>query len=128
MTDRHVKRFVFGRLLPIRGVENVWERRYGWHWVVERNAFAFGGHSGWNKEEWMNKRGYKDGGLLFELPVMAGDIAKDRLNELNIGDWVAIKEQEAWRKTWGLTVGTKGVVQKKGKGLVSVWFVMSNEF
>lgn len=35
-TERHVKRFVFGRLLPVRGVDHVWERRYGWHWVVEQ--------------------------------------------------------------------------------------------
>ncbi len=68
MAERHVKRFVFGKLLPIRGVDNVWERRYGWHWVVEREELGFGRHTWlalrWTAKSWLNKRAYKDGGYV----------------------------------------------------------------
>ena len=53
-TERHVKRFVFGRLLPVRGVDHVWERRYGWHWVVEqRRSHAFSNRAWWSDTEWL---------------------------------------------------------------------------
>lgn len=52
-TERHVKRFVFGRLLPVRGVDHVWERRYGWHWVVEEQRWLIGGGPRWNEKEWL---------------------------------------------------------------------------
>ncbi len=63
MTERHVKMFVFGKLLPIRGVDNVWERRYGWHWIVEipRPCEMIGG---WHACAWLNKRAYKEGGYV----------------------------------------------------------------
>ncbi len=60
-TERHVKRFVFGRLLPVRGVERVWERRYGWHWVVEKEAWVFDCQlqckvaNGWEATAWLHE-------------------------------------------------------------------------
>lgn len=60
-TERHVKKFVFGRLLPVRGVDHVWERRYGWHWVVE-NRVGFLDRR-WVAHEWLKpdpfRHGYK---------------------------------------------------------------------
>lgn len=56
-TKRHVKRFVFGRLLPVRGLDHVWERRYGWHWVVEVESGHMGVRHGfplfWKATEWL---------------------------------------------------------------------------
>lgn len=58
-TERHVKRFVFGRLLPVRGVDHVWERRYGWHWVVEKEFKYFEIGRGWLVDwfftEWLHE-------------------------------------------------------------------------
>ena len=56
-TERHVNRFVFGRLLPVRGVDHVWERRYGWHWVVEkRRSLVFSNRVWWEDAEWLYPR------------------------------------------------------------------------
>jgi len=61
MTDkeRHVKRFVFGKLLPVRGVGHVWERSYGWHWVVEQGRGWHKLIEKWDASEWLNPRNPK---------------------------------------------------------------------
>lgn len=61
MTERHVKRFVFGKLLPIRGVDNVWERRYGWHWVVEAERLEYCKGYTWRMTEWLKTNTLKYG-------------------------------------------------------------------
>lgn len=62
-TERHVKRFVFGRLLPVRGVDHVWERRYGWHWVVEVESGHMGVRHGfplfWEEVAWLHPNNVK---------------------------------------------------------------------
>lgn len=60
-TERHVKRFVFGRLLPVRGVEHVWERRYGWHWVVEREQYNYSRPPAWRATEWLKTDPFRHG-------------------------------------------------------------------
>ena len=60
-TERHVKRFVFGRLLPVRGVDHVWERRYGWHWVVEKTCYELMADDTWVATEWLNESKPKKG-------------------------------------------------------------------
>lgn len=54
-TERHVKRFVFGRLLPVRGVDHVWERRYGLHWVVERELWNYARPPVWRATAWLHE-------------------------------------------------------------------------
>lgn len=54
-TERHVKRFVLGRLLPMRGVDHVWERRYGWHWVVEKGRGWHKLIEVWDAVEWLDE-------------------------------------------------------------------------
>lgn len=53
-SERHVRRFVFGRLLPIRGVEHKWERRFGWHWIVEKEQLVFCKGLQWVGVEWLH--------------------------------------------------------------------------
>lgn len=52
--ERHVRRFVFGRLLPIRGMKYKWDRRYGWHWVVQLKDVTLLGPDVWVDKEWLH--------------------------------------------------------------------------
>lgn len=68
-TERHVKMFVFGRLLPVRGVDHVWERRYGWHWVVEKRRLIDGIGSWWSDTEWLYPRHGERLPIKVDLPM-----------------------------------------------------------
>lgn len=59
--ERHVKRFLLGRLLPVRGVDHVWERRYGWHWVVEKEQYNYSRPPVWKAKAWLHEVKPKQG-------------------------------------------------------------------
>ena len=45
----------------MRGVDHVWERRYGWHWVVEASTYSNWRAPIWKTKAWLHEVKPKQG-------------------------------------------------------------------